>query len=65
MKIGDTVYVLAKEDGTILGDGDGLVMSEVELIVKNELALNDKYLGALNQCDMSEVTVETVILTKV
>jgi hypothetical protein len=61
MKIGDTVYVLAKPDGTILGNGDGNIMSTCKELVEDELK-NGDYLGSLNDCDMSQVTIRKLVL---
>jgi len=62
MKIGDRVYILARQDGTILGngatngnDGEGLVvMSDSKELLESEIK------------DLNEpgITVERVILAK-
>ena len=62
MKIGDEIYVLAKKDGTILGDGDGMLMSKNFNDILEERKNSAHFLESLNDCKMSEVTIELISL---
>ena len=71
MKIGDIIYVAVQPDGTILGDGDSLMMSESREYLEENLKGSEgqeemmtEFFEEINQCKISDIKIEEVLLVK-